>query len=337
MELVAPGRISNAKYDKQLLSKVTLNALTVQGIPEAYDWLKLAVEQSDIPIGAAVQSSTPPGALGPLYECGAGQRVAHVQLILPSEDRDDPEKFWAIPASAMAPPIVHNPAAPLPAVRYTALAQVPAHMRLHDVSDSDDSDNQPLVALTTLKRKRPALNKHRQKRVVKKAAVKKRAAKKRSMAAGGPKAAKERPLAAGHKAPKKKRRTMQTDEQDESLSNLPAGTYVLTHDMYDPAVEGQDERPGFAVCRLVGNNLGTAADGCWRYKHLLSLEHPWKKSIVHAKFGIGKGCIVNSGTAVVQAWSIVGAWKDGLTSSGELPVEIQGFLKQHRHWSVLED
>lgn len=315
---------------------MTLDALTVQGIPEAYDWLKLAVEQSDIPVGAAVQSRTPPGALGPLYECGAGQRVAHIQLILPSEDRDDPEKFWAIPASAMAPPIVHSPAAPHPALRYTELSKVPAHMR-PDVSDSDDSDNQPLVALKTSKRKRPALKKHQQKAAVKKAAVKKTGAKKRSMAPGGRKAVKKRPLAVGRKAAPKKRRTMQTDEQGEPLSNLAAGTYVLTHDMYDPAVRGQDERPGFAVCRLVGNNLGTAADGCWRYKHLLSSEHPWKKSILHAKFGLGRGCIVSGGTAVVQAWSIVGAWKGSLTSSGQLPVAIQGILKQHRDWPVLED
>ena len=57
------------------------------------------------------------------------------------------------------------------------------------------------------------------------------------------------------------------------------------------------------------------------------------KSIVHAKFGLGKGCIVNGGTAVVQAWSIVGAWNSGLTSSEELPVAIQGFLKQHRTYT----
>jgi hypothetical protein len=336
MGLVAPGRISNEKYNKQLLSKVTLDALTVQGIPEAYDWLKLAVDQSDIPVGAAVQSSTPPGALGPLYECGAGQRVAHIQLILPSEDRDDPEKFWAIPASAMAPPIVHNPAAPHPALRYTEPSKVPAHMR-PDVRDSDDSDNQPLMALRASKKKRPAVRKHQKKAAAKKAPVKKTGAKKRSMAPVGRKAAKKRPLAVGRKAAPKKRRTMQTDEQDEPLSNLAAGTYVLTHDMYDPAVRGQDERPGFAVCRLIGNNLGTAADGCWRYKHLLSSEHPWKKSILHAKFGLGRGCIVSGGTAVVQAWSIVGAWKGSLTSSGQLPVAIQGILKEHRDWPVLED
>jgi hypothetical protein len=330
MGLVAPGRISNAKYDKQLLSKVTLDALTVQGIPEAYDWLKLAVEQSDIPVGAALQSSTPPGALGPLYECGAGTRVAHIQVILPSEDRDDPEKFWAIPAFAMAPPIVHNASAPLPAVRYTKPADVPAHMlpAVTDSDDSDDSDNQPLVAV---------------KKVHKKAAVKKQAKRKRAASkkvqnkAALKKKAKKRTAASVKKpakAAKKKRRSMQADGQP--FANLKAGTLVLTHDMYDPSVEGQDQRPGFAVCRLVGNNLGTAADGCWKYKHLLSSEHPWTKSILHAKFGFGKNGIVSGGTEVIHAWSMVASWNSGL-QAGKLPVVIQVILQEHRHWSMLED
>jgi hypothetical protein len=312
MGLVAPGRISNAKYDKQLLSKVTLDALTVQGIPEAYEWLKMAVDQSDIPIGAAVQSSTPPGALGPLYECGAGQRVAHIQVILPSEDRDDPEKFWAIPASAMAPPIVHNASAPLPAIRYTKPKDVPAHM-LPGVSDSDDSDNQPLMARKTTKRKRAA-----SKKVQNKAAVKKKAKKATRV----------------KKKAKKKSCSKQTDQQ--KFDNLPAGTYVLTHDMYDPSVEGLDQRPGFAVCRLVGKKLGTDADASWKYKHLLSSEPPWKKSILRAKFGVGRRCIVNGGASVISAWSIVAAWKGGL-ASGKLPVKIQDILKEHRDWLGLED
>jgi hypothetical protein len=147
LNLVAPGQISNKKYDAELLSQVTKDALTTQGIPEAYDWLEMAVEQSDIPMGVAVESRTAPGALGPFYECGAGVRIAHVQLILPSEDRLDPERFWALPVDAQPRLAVAPGAHPLPNLRYSNPVAVPSHMLPDpgdDSVDSDDSDA-PLV------------------------------------------------------------------------------------------------------------------------------------------------------------------------------------------------
>jgi hypothetical protein len=291
LKLVKPGQISNKKYDKELLSKVTKDALTVQGIPEAYQWLEMAVAQSDIPVGVAVESSTAPGALGPLHECGAGLRVAHVQLILPSEHRLDPDRFWALPAAAQPPPSVPLGAYPLPNVRYTNPAAVPSHMLPDAGEDSLDSDDAPLVPVPR-KRKRAA-----GKKVAR--AVK-----------GRPKAKRDPPPPGGFASPQ-------------------AGTYVLTHDLYP-------EGPGFSVSQLVGDNQGTEADGCWGYKHLLSSVDPWKKSILRAKFGIGRGCIVDGGTELIHSYSIITSWKRGLNSSGKLPVAIQNIIKQHPDWLVLQ-
>ena len=151
-----PGKISNSKYDAELLSEVTKEALAVQGIPEAYEWLEMAVAQSDIPVGVAVESSTAPGALGPLHKCGAGNRVA--ELILPLDDRLDPEELWAPLAAAQPPPSVPLGAHPLPNVRYTNPNKVPSHMLLAPGEDSLDSDDAPLRPASR-KRKRTAANK----------------------------------------------------------------------------------------------------------------------------------------------------------------------------------
>jgi hypothetical protein len=196
--LVAPGRISNKKYDAELLSTVTLNALTVQGVPEAYRWLELAVEESDIPMGVAVESKTPPGALGPLHECGAGQRVAHVQLIQPSEDRHDPELFWYIPPEAQAHPIVHDPTIPLPRVRSKNPAQV--------LLVSEDSDDAPLIPAVR-KRKRAAAAKPSRKVGVMK--------RKRAKAAKPQGKKKNVEKKNAKKAPRGKRKRKQTDETPE--------------------------------------------------------------------------------------------------------------------------
>jgi hypothetical protein len=98
---VEPNRISNQKYNDQLLSATVKDALTVQGIPEAYDWLEEAVKQQDIPIGRALEVEAGSGALGRLHEVGVGARVAPVQVIHPSPHLDDPERFWHLPDQAM--------------------------------------------------------------------------------------------------------------------------------------------------------------------------------------------------------------------------------------------
>jgi hypothetical protein len=95
--------------------------------------------------------------------------------------------------------------------------------------------------------------------------------------------------------------------------------------------------PGFSVCQLVGDNQGTKDDGCWGYKHLLSSVNPWKKSILRAKFGVGKGCIVDGGTGLIHSYSIITSWKRGLNAGGKLPFAIQNIIKQHRDWLVLQD
>ena len=70
---------------------------------------------------------------------------------------------------------------------------------------------------------------------------------------------------------------------------------------------------------------------------MLSSEDPWKKSILRAKFGVGRGRIVNGGTDMIQAWSIIAAWKGGLSASGKLPARIQVILQEHSDWASLED
>jgi hypothetical protein len=315
LELVNPGKISNKKYDAELLSKVTKDALTVQDIPEAYQWLEMAVAQSDIPVGVAVESSTAPGALGPLHECGAGHRVAHVQLILPSEHRLDTNQFWALPAAAQPPPSVPLDAHPLPNVRYRNPAAVPPHMlpdsgedSLDSGEGSLDSDDAPLVPAPR-KRQRAAAKKVA--RAVKARRKAKPKAKQRAKPKSQPKAA-DPPPPGGFACPQ-------------------AGTYVLTHDMYP-------EGPGFSVSQLVGDNQGTEVEGCWGYKHLLSSVDPWKKSILRAKFGVGRGCIVDGGTDLIHSYSIITSWKRGLnTSTRKLPVAIQNIIKQRPDWSVLKD
>jgi hypothetical protein len=302
LELVKPGKISNKKYDAQLLSQVTLDALTTQGIPEAYKWLEMAVEQSDIPIGVAVESRTAPGALGPLHECGAGRRVAHVQLILPSEDRHDPELFWAIPAVAQPP--VPLGAHPLANVRYTNPAQVPSNMLPQpDEEPSDSDDDAPLVPVSR-KRKR--------------AKPKKKPTKARG----------SRQKKAKHKKAEQKKAEGKA-QQTVNFSSLLDGTYVLTNDRFP-------EGPGFSVSQLVSDNQGTEADGSWRYKHLLPSVDPWKKSIVSAKFGRGRGRIVDGGSDLIHSYSIITAWQEGLNASGKLPARIQNIMKQHSDWLVPE-
>ena len=146
-----PHRISNKKYDDELLSRVVKDALTIQGIPEAYEWLEEAVKQQDIPVGRALELEIAPGALGRLHEVGAGARVAAVQVIHPSPYLDDMERFWSIPQQAR--PLVFAPVQGLPDLRYSRPVDVPAH--LLPAAEPADEDDVPLLQLVAeAKRKR---------------------------------------------------------------------------------------------------------------------------------------------------------------------------------------
>jgi hypothetical protein len=225
-----PHRISNKKYDKELLSSVVKDALTVQGIPEAYEWLEEAVKQQDIPVGRALELETAPGALGRLHEVGAGTRVAPVQVIHPSPYLDDPERFWFIPEQAR--PLVFAPVQGLPALRYSRPGDVPAHL-LPAAEPSDDDDVPLLQLVVKAKRKR-----------------------------GGGKAAKRKP---------RKKKKSNLDEPALRVTDVRAGKLVLTHDNFGE--EGRD-RWGYSVCKIVGDNQGTDASPCWRYKLLASPVSP---------------------------------------------------------------
>jgi hypothetical protein len=71
------------------------------------------------------------------------------------------------------------------------------------------------------------------------------------------------------------------------------GEFVITHDSYATA---DNDRGGYSVCQIVGDNQGTPDSPCWAYKHLLSSVEPWKKSLLDAHFGFGTGSVVDGGS-----------------------------------------
>jgi hypothetical protein len=303
---VEPNRISNKKYNAQLLSATVKDALTVQGIPEAYDWLEEAVKQEDIPVGRALQVEADPGALGRLHEVGAGARVAPVQVIHPSPHLDNPELFWLLPEQAR--PSVFAPETGLPKLRYLNPQHVPAHLLpgadLAASEVDDDDDDAPLL---------PA------ERNPKPPAKKKMPVKKRRR-----KPVKTKPIK------KKKRKAVPPALRAVDVHD---GEFVITHDSY---ATPDNDRGGYSVCQIVGNNQGTPDNPCWAYKHLLSSVEPWKKSVLDAHFGCGTGSVVDGGSARVQFYNIVSAF-DRMNARGTLPARIKAVLRQHREFATLEE
>lgn len=298
---VEGGRISNKKYDAELLHPVTKAAVEAQGIPEAYDWLQACVAEEDISIGRALEQVAKRGTLGRLHELGAGQRVAVVNVMEPSPHLADQHRFWRLPKDVLALPLVYDESRPLPQVRYKDPLQVPVALIASDASDSDD---RPLLPRrTVIKRRRE------------KKSVKQRRAQKRKRAdekAACKKAASELALTA-----------------DE----VRAGRFVVTHDDFG---SDQKSQPGFSVCKIVGDQVGTAEYPAWSFKHLLSSRPPHLKAVVTAKFGLGKGSVVDAlDGEVIQFYTIVAAF-DGLTRNSQLPLEMRNVIKQHRDWAALE-
>ena len=307
---VEPNRISNQKYNAQLLSAAVKDALTVQGIPEAYDWLAEAVKQQDIPIGRALEVEARRGALGRLHEVGAGARVAPVQVIHPSPHLDDPERFWHLPDQAM--PNVFVPEAGLPKLRYLHPQHVPVHLLpgadLVASATDDDDDDAPLRLLPAKSKPKPPVKKP----------IPGKKRKRRP--------AKTKPI-------KKNKHKSRADAPALRVVDVRDGEFVITHDSYSTTA---NDRWGYSVCKIVGPNQGTAASPCWAYKHLLSSVDPWKKSILDAKFGCGTGSVVDGGSARIQFYNIVSAF-DRMNARGTLPARMKAVLKQHPDWSTLEE
>jgi hypothetical protein len=296
---VEPNRISNKKYNGQLLSATVKDALIVQGISETYDCLEEAVKQSDIPVGRALQAEADPGALGRFHEVGAGARVAPVQVIHPSPHLDNPELFWFLPEQAR--PIVFAPETGLPKLRYLNPQHVPAHLLPGAaVSASSDDDDAPLRPAQPMKKRR------------------------RQPAKSGPQPVKKKPIQ------KKKRKA---DPPALRAVDVRDGEFVITHDSY---ATPDNDRGGYAVCQIVGANQGTPDNPCWAYKHLLSSVEPWKKSALDAHFGCGAGSVVDGGSARVQFYNIVSAF-NRMNARGTLPARIKAVLRQHREFSNLEE
>jgi hypothetical protein len=291
LEHVEGGRISNKKYDAELLHPVTQAALTSQGIPEAYTWLEACVAQEDIAVGRSLEVLAGRGTLGRLHEVGAGHRVAPVHIMEPSPHLADPEKFWRLPADVLAMPLVHDESVPLPNVRYKDLRQVPDRLLAPEVDSGVDSDDRPLSAV-----KRP-----RSKVLPRKQA--------------------------------KKRKKPEEKEPALSVVDVRADRFVVTNDDYGTK---EKPRPGFAVCQIVGNNIGTADDPSWSYKHLLSSKQPHVKAVVDAKFGLGRGSVVDALEGEVVHFYTVVAVFDSLNRNGQLPKAVRSVIKEHSHWAVLE-
>jgi hypothetical protein len=148
---VEPSRISNKKYDAELLHPVTKSALQAQGISEAYTWLEACVAESDIAVGRPLESAQAQGTLGRLHEVGAGRRVAAVYVMEPCIHLGDSNRFWSLPADALPPPVQQDYARPLPRVRYKEPQKVPIALVASVPDDSDDE--RPLVPLKRPRRK----------------------------------------------------------------------------------------------------------------------------------------------------------------------------------------
>jgi hypothetical protein len=301
LEHVEGGRISNKKYDAELLHPVTQNALESHGIPEAYTWLEACVKEEDIAVGRALEASAARGSLGRLHEVGAGQRVAPVLIMEPSPHLGDTHRFWRLPADVLAMPVEYDDSRPLPNVRYKDPRQVPDQF----VASDEDSDDRPLLS-------KPRKRQHAKKR--KKTEEARNKARQREQV-------------------KKRKKEKEAAESALTVDEVHAGRLVVTHDNY-----GTDEKPqpGFSVCKIVGDRLGTADDPSWSYQHLLSSKKPHLKAVVGAKFGLGKGSVVDAlGGQVVHFYTIVAAF-DVLRPNGQLPMVIRRVIKGHRDWAALQ-
>jgi hypothetical protein len=302
---VVGGRISNKKYDAELLHSVTKTALESQGIPEAYAWLEACVAEEDIAVGRALEASAARGSLGRLHEVGAGQRVAAVHIMEPSPHLEDQHRFWRLPADVLAMPLEYDDSRPLPNVRYKDPHQVPDHLIASDVDSDVDSDDRPLLSLKRPRSKvRNNAKKHPRSQVQKKA---------------------------------KKRKVRGNAKEDAepalTVDEVRAGRFVVTHNNFGTAEKYQ---PGFSVCKIVGDRLGTAADPSWSFKHHLSSQQPHLKAVVGAKFGLGRGSVVAALEGEVILFSSIVAAFDGLNSNGQMPAEMRTVIKQHRDWAALE-
>lgn len=153
MSQVAPNRVRNKKYDNELLSPVVKDALAVQGIPEAYEWLEEAVRQADIPVGPALHHEQTPGTMGLMHEIGAGTRVAAAQVIIASDALSDMNLFWQLPLSARADPVAQSVVRPLPNVRYSQPQHVPDDLKHAADPDSDDAPLQSMRKAVRARRK----------------------------------------------------------------------------------------------------------------------------------------------------------------------------------------
>jgi hypothetical protein len=298
LEHVEGGRISNKKYDAELLHPVTKAAVAAQGIPEAYNWLEACVAEEDISVGRALEQTAKRGTLGRLHELGAGRRVASVYVMEPSPHLSDQHRFWRLPEDVLALPLVYDEARPLPRVRYKDPRQVPVASIASDASDSDD---RPLVLRRPVIKASPG---QKRKRADEKAASKRKKAEE--------KAASKLAL---------------------TVEEVRDGRFVVTHDDF-----GTDEKsqPGFSVCKIVGGQVGTAERPAWSFKHLLSSTPPHLKGVVTAKFGIGKGAVVDALDGdVIPFYTIVAAF-DRLNRNCQLPLAMRNVIKQHRDWAALE-
>jgi hypothetical protein len=271
------------KYNDELLSPVVLNALTAQGITEAFDWLKEAVALGDIPIGRALEQQAAPGALGVLHEVGAGRRVAPIQVITTSPHLDDPILFWKLPERSQ--PVAWVPQQQLPDLRYKNPAQAEA-------SGIEDEDA-PLAHAAKKRRARKqakpkAKPKPRPKKRARKASdssspidppvalpaarAQKRVRKSRGCSPVDPAAL---PPAAELKEPAAEAVKLSPDD-------VQLGQFVLCHDEY--AIDGVN-RAGFTVCKLTGHGNRNKADLNWQYRWYYPTVEPWKRGVVDAKFG----------------------------------------------------
>ena len=269
----------------------------------------------------------------------------------------------------MAQPIVHNPNNPLPLLRYTNPNKVPSNMLPPPSSSSStDEDSVPVLSgrriakkpqkapreapvaqrKKSVKRKRSARHEAKNSAAIPIESVERTKSSKpkasnsakrvRTSNSKAPKENKEQAASKRSKhAPKMKMLAPSLKDPHGFAKALVAGTYVLCHGLYAGDRPEDPDRPGFSICVLTGEDQGTKEAGCWGFKHWLSSKKPWKKSIVDAKFGVGRGCIVDGGTAVVHTYQMVSAWRSGLLKSGKLSVDVQKIIKEHADWSSLED
>lgn len=341
------NRARNKKYDQEILSDAIKNALEAEGIPEAFGWLEEAVAEADIPVGRALEQETPPGAVGPLHEVGAGQRKASVQVITAPEEPVDAVQFWRLPPRHDAPATAAV-ARPLPMLRYSQPSSVPAELKQE--AASDDEPLAPPGVSRASKRKAAAKAKKQKKKA--EAKVKKAAAKKKKTKAPAKKAAAKaakQAAAKGRFSTRSKRRRGEQSPSPEAPTNVkrrkmkpaPEPAQALTADDVKAGdfVVTLDEHPGglgFNVSKLHGRNQGTHEEPAFFYKHYLGSVLPTQSSIVDAKFGYGsRSSIVDGGSSLLHGWSIVAVFLK--LEKGSLPKEVRKIVREHPNWKDLGD